>query len=234
MLGKSTNTAPAVSRLDAQPTSDTSPLTVTFSTIVTDFEGDDIFYRWDFGDGQTSTEEDPSHTFPTPGTYTVTLTVTDAQGASTAKTITITVYEEELPPSGCGAGGGTGGGGDNQTNPLTVTISASPTSGHAPLEVLFEAIPSRTYHNMSYTWSFGDGTRGSGRTVSHTYTASGTYYTAKASVRIRVTPAGGGMIGFDCLTTEADTMSCSDDGNTCTMSGNVVILLTILSGWGER
>jgi len=38
------------------------------------------FYLWDFGDGNTSEEENPSHQYAVPGTYTVTLTVTNNVG----------------------------------------------------------------------------------------------------------------------------------------------------------
>ncbi|UCH52150.1 MAG: PKD domain-containing protein, partial [Chloroflexota bacterium] len=34
-------------------------------------------FEWDFGDGETSTEDSPRHAYRSPGTYTVTLTVTD-------------------------------------------------------------------------------------------------------------------------------------------------------------
>lgn len=222
-LGQTTNTPPDISRLAANPSEGNPPLTVIFSTTATDFDGDSLTYHWDFGDGQTSTEEDPSHTFTEPGTYEVTLTVTDAQGASVTETITITVYEQELPP---------GSGGDNQTETLSVSISAAPRSGRPPLEVSFEAVPSHTYQNMTYSWTFGDGASGSGKTVSHTYTAAGaytvsltvrsTYQTATASTRINVTAEGREVIGFDCLTIEADTLTCPSD-DTCTLSGNVML-----------
>ena len=41
---------------------------------------------WDFGDGQTSTETNPSHTYAAEGVFTVTLTVTDDQGQSDSET----------------------------------------------------------------------------------------------------------------------------------------------------
>ena len=48
-------------------------------------------HSWDFGDGSTSTEESPSHTYEKPGDYTVTLKTTGEGGTSTkTKSITIT------------------------------------------------------------------------------------------------------------------------------------------------
>lgn len=44
-----------------------------------DSDGGDT-YLWDFGDGTTSTDENPSHTFPSAGNYTVCLTITDECG----------------------------------------------------------------------------------------------------------------------------------------------------------
>jgi len=47
-------------------------------------------WSWDFGDGTTSEEQSPSHTFTTAGTYTVKLTVTDAAGATDEESLTLT------------------------------------------------------------------------------------------------------------------------------------------------
>ena len=45
--------------------------------------GDFTTSQWDFGDGATSTEINPTHTYTVPGTYTVTLTVGDGTDTST-------------------------------------------------------------------------------------------------------------------------------------------------------
>lgn len=50
-------------------------------------------YLWDFGDGQTSTEATPSHTYASPGSHTVRLTVTDNQAATARSTQTVTVTD---------------------------------------------------------------------------------------------------------------------------------------------
>lgn len=54
-----------------------------------------VEWLWDFGDGNTSTEKDPQHTYEQPGMYDVSLTVTDSDGhqATTSKEDYITVYE---------------------------------------------------------------------------------------------------------------------------------------------
>lgn len=50
---------------------------VMFNTIAqAGYAGSEVFYAWDFGDGQNSTLANPSHTYATPGVYTVSLTAT--------------------------------------------------------------------------------------------------------------------------------------------------------------
>jgi PKD repeat protein len=73
------------------PTNGVYPLTVNFSDASS---GDPISWSWTFGDGGTSTAQNPSHTYTAAGTYTVSLTATNAQGSDTAtKTNYITVTE---------------------------------------------------------------------------------------------------------------------------------------------
>lgn len=59
-----------------------SNLIADFTDNSTDSDGIIVGWSWDFGDGSTSTVQNPSHTYAADGTYTVTLTVTDDQGAT--------------------------------------------------------------------------------------------------------------------------------------------------------
>jgi len=74
-----TTPAPTAS-FDATPTSGTSPLNVAFTDTST---GSPTSWSWDFGDGATSTAQNPSHTYTAPGTYTVSLRATNAGGSNT-------------------------------------------------------------------------------------------------------------------------------------------------------
>ncbi|MDT8272906.1 MAG: PKD domain-containing protein [Desulfomonilia bacterium] len=78
---------PTTAGFTADPTSGMEPLTVTFTNTSS---GTISSYLWEFGDGETSTEQNPSHTYSTAGTFTVTLTATGAYD-SDATTSTITV-----------------------------------------------------------------------------------------------------------------------------------------------
>lgn len=56
-------------------------------------------WAWDFGDGNTSTQQNPTHDFPTAGTYTVILTVTNANGCTDQDTVIITITEGIIIPN---------------------------------------------------------------------------------------------------------------------------------------
>ena len=64
----------------ASPVSGTAPLDVGFTDTST---GGPTSWSWDFGDGSTSSAQNPTHRYASPGTYDVTLTVTNAIGTDT-------------------------------------------------------------------------------------------------------------------------------------------------------
>ncbi|SER80760.1 PQQ-dependent sugar dehydrogenase [Streptomyces qinglanensis] len=83
-----------------------APLTVSFSAEATDQDGDTTELSWDFGDGATSDEAEPTHTYETNGTYTATVTAEDPSGRTGSASVHITVgntapqVELKLPADG--------------------------------------------------------------------------------------------------------------------------------------
>ncbi len=79
----------------ATPRSGEPPLAVAFTPIV---QGDVQGYLWDFGDGATSTEQSPEHTYIDEGIYSVTLTVEPSSGDPVAesKPDHITVVRQDM------------------------------------------------------------------------------------------------------------------------------------------
>jgi PKD repeat protein len=143
-----------------EPASGCTPLTVRFAASVSG--GTPPYqYEWDFGDGSTSTLENPVHTYDA-GTYTVTVTVTDHYGCSTTHSEPglVTVYA--LP---------------------TARFSAEPSSGFVPLTVQFSdtSIPADAPIAEWY-WDFGDGGTSTQQHPSHTYTEPGAYAVTLAVV----------------------------------------------------
>ncbi|WP_406832168.1 PKD domain-containing protein [Pedococcus sp. KACC 23699] len=108
-------------------------------------------YSWTFGDGATASGATVNHTYAAPGSYVVTLTVADPQGATAATTQTVTVVN--APPTAAFT---------TSAAALAVTVDASPSSD-----------PDGTV--SSYAWDFGDGSTGTGRTTTHTYSVAGTF-----------------------------------------------------------
>ncbi|SCG84728.1 PKD domain-containing protein [Methanobacterium congolense] len=76
----------------ANTTSGSAPLNVQFTDSSI---GTPTSWLWDFGDGVTSTEQNPTHTYTKPGNYTVTLTTSNAAGSST-QTTKITVLKSDV------------------------------------------------------------------------------------------------------------------------------------------
>ncbi|MGI9607752.1 MAG: PKD domain-containing protein [Acidimicrobiales bacterium] len=120
-----------------------SELAVTFTDTST---GLPTGWSWDFGDGDTSTAQNPTHTYALPGTYTISLIAENAGGASAVFDRTITVAEAPV---------------------------ASFTDTHGGLSVDFIDASSNT--PTSWSWDFGDGQTSTTQSPSHAYAAPDTY-----------------------------------------------------------
>jgi PKD repeat protein len=126
-------------------------------------------WLWDFGDGQTSPDENPIHQYNlvdplVAATYTVALTATNSIGSDT-RTKTAYIRVNPAPP--------------------TVSFTGVPESGDRPLPVDFTGTSTGT--PTSVLWTFGDGqTSTAGLNVTHVYQAAGTY-----TVTLAVTTATG-------------------------------------------
>ena len=106
-------TAPPVTPVadfNANPTSGDASLTVQF----TDCSQNAVGWAWNFGDGAISTEQSPSHTYSSEGTYTANLVVNNANVTSSPKSATITVTSSG---GGGHSSGGSGGGGGGSPEP---------------------------------------------------------------------------------------------------------------------
>ena len=140
---------PPVADIQANPTSGQSELRVDFlSTNSYDPNGSILTYAWDFGDGNKSTENNPSHIFvnntTNPIDFKVTLIVTNSNGIkSDPASVTITVNPAPV----------------NNLLPQA-KFSATPTSGDVTLTVTFTdqsiAVNDGSFIQM-YEWDFGDG-----------------------------------------------------------------------------
>ncbi|MGD9948944.1 MAG: PKD domain-containing protein [Desulfobulbus sp.] len=140
-----------------------APLSVTFDGSGSSGSGSATItgYSWSFGDGTTATGATATHSFTSAGTYTTELTVTDSNGltSSTTTPVVVTAAVANVAPK--------------------AVVSATPTSGSAPLTVTFDGSASSDSDGsiVSYTWHFGDGASvsGSNKTVSHTYTTEASF-----------------------------------------------------------
>ena len=160
-LALNTATAPAANQPPtADFTSSCSALNCSFTSTSSDPDGTIASYSWNFGDGGTSTAQNPSHTYGATGSYSVTLQVTDNQGAQspiTTKTVNVTA--------------------PNQAPTANFTFSCS------ALTCNFTSTSSDPDGTISaYSWNFGDGATSTAQNPSRTYAAGGSY-----NVTLRVT-----------------------------------------------
>ncbi|MDR7667257.1 PKD domain-containing protein [Methanosarcina sp. Z-7115] len=125
-----------------------APLGVTFTDTST---GSPSSWKWSFGDGNNSTDQNPANVYSKAGNYTVKLTVNNSAGSSMA---TKSKYINVLIPP-------------------VAAFSASPTKGKAPLTVTFKDKSKGS--PSSGTWSFGDGNTSEAENPVNIYSKAGNY-----------------------------------------------------------
>jgi len=175
----------------ASPTSGDIPLTVNFTG--TAAGGISPYaYSWNFGDGTSSTEQNPFHTYTQAGSYSATFTVTDSTAsqasASSAITASSPVHEVTVPDTPEGPSTGAPG------------VSYTYTTGGASCS---------QGHSVEYYFDWGDGAYSSwssSTSASHIWSAAGTY-AVKVQARCSVNP------GVTSLWSEAKTVSLKESPN---------------------
>ena len=83
--------SPPTASFTYTPTNPSTEDTIYFHDESSDSDGNIVSWHWDFGDGSTSNQQNPSHQYSEAGTYSVTLTVTDNDGAKDSVTKNIEV-----------------------------------------------------------------------------------------------------------------------------------------------
>ena len=208
--------ASTVARFTGTPASGSAPLTVQFTDTSINFP---TSWSWDFGDGNTSTAQNPVHTYPAAGSYTVSLTATStAHGSNTAiRTRYITV-----------------------NNAPVASFYVSETSGTPPLIVQFT--DTSTNSPASWSWDFGDHEMSSEQNPSHTYTKPGTYSVSLVAknfaginqsiqseyITVSTTPVAGGTMASTAKPTPVHTYpTVSFSGTPTTGTAPLTVQFTI-------
>lgn len=130
------------------------PLSVSFTDGSGANSGTIASWFWDFGDGNTSTQQNPSHVYNGAGNFTVTLRVTNSSGCT--KTVTKSQYI-------------------NVASGVTASFTNSDPGACAAPSVVNFTNTSTGPGPLAYTWTFGDGSNGNLLNPTHTYGANGSY-----------------------------------------------------------
>jgi len=133
---------------------DVGTTTVNCTTATSDI----VSFEWNFGDGGTASGRQVTHSFAVPGNFVVTLTETNDRGIAASSTLTVIIGNSQGP---------------------TARFTSSPSSPGINDPVFFNASTSTAgagHTITSYSWDFGDGTRGqNGVTTTHQFAAAGVF-----------------------------------------------------------
>ncbi|MCU0370123.1 MAG: PKD domain-containing protein [Bacteroidales bacterium] len=182
------------------PTYGYPPLTVNF----TDLSIDNIStWEWDFGDGNTSDQQNPTNIYTAGGQYSVRLKITGPGGSDS---IVKQHYIEVL------------------FNAPTADFTGTPTSGFTPLEVAFTDLSVDSVN--SWLWFFGDGGVAFVQNPSHIYETAGSY---TVSLQISGPGGNGEMEKTDYITVYSTEIQADFEGNPTSGQAPLMVDFTDLS-----
>ncbi|MET1257006.1 PKD domain-containing protein [Aliikangiella maris] len=156
-----------------------------------DPDGSITDYNWNFGDGNSSSQPNPQHTYRQAGSYNIKLTVTDNSGnqASDVASVTVTASNDKAP----------------------VAEANGPYNGSINKDIAFSSSGSNDPDGsiVSYAWDFGDGASSNSANPTHAYTRAG-----KFTVTLTVTDNSGNT------NRDSATVTITDTPEYCEVSGS--------------
>lgn len=151
-----------------------------------DEESSSLTYNWSFDDGTTAEGQTVTKTFTEGGVYRASVTVDDGQNTSCSVDGISRVIRVNTPPVA------------EAGNDISMCL----TDPRDSYDVYFNAEGSHDGdrdNDLTYSWDFGDGNKGEGRRVSHTYAKGGTY-----TARLTVSDNTGSSCSVDSDTVKVD------------------------------
>ncbi|MEP6594701.1 MAG: PKD domain-containing protein, partial [Ginsengibacter sp.] len=110
-----------------------------------------LSFLWDFGDGTTSTEDNPTHLYSTAGSYTVKLFAFDSTSCNVTDSSSATISVKPIP------------------------VAAFIFSPNEPAENTFTQFTNQSIGAINYLWNFGDGDSSAAESPRHIFPATGTF-----------------------------------------------------------
>ena len=199
--------------VSAAPDEGLAPLDTVFTINVSDPNGSPVSYTITYGDGtsQEGTSANPypavtlTHTYAAPGAYQAIVMATNNQGASAVQQVSV---DAQAKPN----------------NPPTATLTVTPTTGVAPLDVT-AGIDATDADNdtLTYTLDFGDGTQRLQGTlpveeIAHRYTGTGMF-----SVRLEVFDGSVSVVRYAKVTVGLSQPLAASAGDDQTVATNTPV-----------